>query len=71
MVYAVTGDRCYREIVDCLLAKFIASRNYLIGKSSIDENWITPPNQLSRTMAWTNANGSLQSQNKQSWLPDC
>jgi DUF1680 family protein len=54
-MYEVTGDRRYREIAEYFLAEVLAARNYVIGNTSLDEHWKTPPNQLNGTLAWTNA----------------
>jgi len=54
-MYEVTGDRRYRDISEYFLAEVIAARNYVIGNTSLDEHWTTPPNQLNGTLAWTNA----------------
>ena len=54
-MYEVTGDRRYREIAEYFLAEVLTARNYVIGNTSLDEHWTTPPNQLKGTLAWTNA----------------
>jgi DUF1680 family protein len=54
-MYEVTGDRRYRDIAEYFLAEVLAARNYVIGNTSIDEHWKTPPSQLNGTLAWTNA----------------
>ncbi|MGA2850044.1 MAG: beta-L-arabinofuranosidase domain-containing protein [Terracidiphilus sp.] len=54
-MYEVTGDRRYRDISEYFLAEVLAARNYVIGNTSLDEHWTTPPNQLNGTLAWTNA----------------
>jgi DUF1680 family protein len=54
-MYEVTGDRRYREIAEYFLAEVLVARNYVIGNTSLDEHWKTPPNQLNGTLAWTNA----------------
>lgn len=54
-MYEVTGDRRYREIVEYFLAEVLTARNYVIGNTSVDEHWKTPPDQLGGTLAWTNA----------------
>jgi DUF1680 family protein len=54
-MYEVTGDRRYRDIAEYFLAEVLAARNYVIGNTSLDEHWKTPPNQLNGTLAWTNA----------------
>jgi DUF1680 family protein len=53
--YEVTGDRRYRDIAEYFLAEVQAARNYVIGNSSLDEHWKTPPDQLKGTLAWSNA----------------
>ena len=54
-MYEVTGDRRYRDIAEYFLAEVLAARNYVIGNTSLDEHWKTPPDQLQGTLAWTNA----------------
>ena len=54
-MYEVTGDRRYRDIAEYFLAEVLAARNYVIGNTSLDEHWKTPPDQLKGTLAWTNA----------------
>ena len=54
-MYEVTGDRRYREIAEYFLAEVLTARNYVIGNTSLDEHWKTPPDQLGGTLAWTNA----------------
>ena len=54
-MYEVTGDRRYRDIAEYFLAEVLTARNYAIGNTSLDEHWTTPPDQLSGTLAWTNA----------------
>jgi hypothetical protein len=54
-MYEVTGDRRYRDIVEYFLAEVLTARNYVIGNTSLDEHWKTPPDQLQGTLAWTNA----------------
>jgi uncharacterized protein len=54
-MYEVTGDRRYRDIAEYFLAEVLAARNYVIGNTSLDEHWTTPPDQLKGTLAWTNA----------------
>jgi hypothetical protein len=54
-MYEVTGDRRYRDIAEYFLAEVLAARNYVIGNTSLDEHWKTPPSQLNGTLAWTNA----------------
>jgi uncharacterized protein len=54
-MYEVTGDRRYRDIAEYFLAEVLTARNYVIGNTSLDEHWKTPPEQLKGTLAWTNA----------------
>lgn len=54
-MYEVTGDRRYREIAEYFLGEVLAARNYVIGNTSLDEHWTTPPDQLKGTLAWANA----------------
>ena len=54
-MYEVTGDRRYREIAEYFLEEVTAARNYVIGNTSVDEFWRTPPGQLQGTLAWKNA----------------
>jgi DUF1680 family protein len=54
-MYEVTGDRRYREIAEYFLAEVLTARNYVIGNTSLDEHWTTPPDKLEGTLAWTNA----------------
>jgi uncharacterized protein len=54
-MYEVTGDLRYRQIAEYFLEEVLAARNYVIGNTSIDEHWKTPPGQLKGTLAWTNA----------------
>ncbi|HEY1209332.1 MAG TPA: beta-L-arabinofuranosidase domain-containing protein [Terracidiphilus sp.] len=54
-MYEVTGDRRYRDIAEYFLEEVLAARNYVIGNTSLDEHWKTPPSQLNGTLAWTNA----------------
>jgi DUF1680 family protein len=54
-MYEVTGDRRYREIAEYFLEEVLTARNYVIGNTSLDEHWKTPPDQLKGTLAWTNA----------------
>jgi DUF1680 family protein len=54
-MYEVTGDRRYREIAEYFLAEVLAARNYVIGNTSLNEHWTTPPGQLEGTLAWKNA----------------
>jgi hypothetical protein len=54
-MYEVTGDRRYREIAEYFLEEVLTARNYVIGNTSLDEHWKTPPGQLNGTLGWTNA----------------
>lgn len=54
-MYEVTGDRRYRQIAEYFLEEVLTARNYVIGNTSLDEHWKTPPGQLEGTLAWTNA----------------
>ena len=54
-MYEVTGDRRYRQIAEYFLEEVLTARNYVIGNTSLDENWKTSPGQLKGTLAWTNA----------------
>jgi uncharacterized protein len=54
-MYEVTGDRRYRDIAEYFLAEVLTARNYVIGNTSLDEHWTTPPDRLNGTLAWTNA----------------
>ena len=54
-MYEVTGDLRYRQIAEYFLEEVLIARNYVIGNTSIDEHWKTPPGQLKGTLAWTNA----------------
>jgi uncharacterized protein len=54
-MYEVTGDRRYRDIAEYFLGEVVSARNYVIGNTSLDEHWTTPPDQLNGTLAWTNA----------------
>jgi len=54
-MYEITGDRRYRGIAEYFLAEVLTARNYVIGNTSLDEHWKTPPDQLKGTLAWTNA----------------
>jgi hypothetical protein len=53
--YEVTGDSRYRQIAEYFLGEVLAARNYVIGNTSIEEFWRTPPGQLQGTLAWKNA----------------
>jgi DUF1680 family protein len=54
-MYEVTGDRRYRDIAEYFLAEVLSARSYVIGNTSLDEHWKTPPDQLKGTLGWTNA----------------
>ena len=54
-MYEVTGDRRYRDIAEYFLSEVLTARNYVIGNTSLDEHWKTPPDQLGGTLAWKNA----------------
>jgi hypothetical protein len=54
-MYEVTGDRRYREIAEYFLQEVLSARNYVIGNTSLDEHWRTPPGQLQGTLGWKNA----------------
>jgi DUF1680 family protein len=54
-MYEVTGDRRYRQIAEYFLEEVLAARNYVIGNTSLDEHWKTPPGQLKGSLGWTNA----------------
>ncbi len=54
-MYEVTGERRYRDIAEYFLAEVLTARNYVIGNTSLDEHWKTPPDQLGGTLAWNNA----------------
>ncbi len=54
-MYEVTGDRRYRDIAEYFLAEIVTARNYVIGNTSLDEHWTTPPDRLNGTLAWANA----------------
>jgi len=54
-MYEVTGDRRYRQITEYFLEEVLTARNYVIGNTSLDEHWKTPPAQLQGTLGWQNA----------------
>ena len=54
-MYEVTGDRRYREIVEYFLGEVLTARTYVIGNTSVEEFWRSPPGQLEGTLAWKNA----------------
>jgi hypothetical protein len=54
-MYEVSGERRYRQIAEYFLEEVLTARNYVIGNTSLDEHWKTPPGQLQGTLGWTNA----------------
>ena len=54
-MYEVTGDRRYRQIAEYFLEEVLTARNYVIGNTSVEEFWRTPPGQLEGTLQWKNA----------------
>jgi hypothetical protein len=54
-MYEVTGDRRYRQIAEYFLEEILAARSYVIGNTSVEEFWKTPPGQLQGTLQWKNA----------------
>ena len=54
-MYEVTGDRRYRQIAEYFLEDVLTARNYVIGNTSLDEHWKTPPGQLEGSLGWKNA----------------
>ena len=54
-MYEVTGDRRYREIAEYFLEEVLTARTYVIGNTSVEEFWKTPPGQLQGTLQWKNA----------------
>ena len=54
-MYEVTGDRRYRQIAEYFLEEVLTARNYVIGNTSLDEHWRTPPGQLKGSLGWKNA----------------
>jgi uncharacterized protein len=54
-MYEVTGERRYRQIAEYFLEEVLTARNYVIGNTSLDEHWKTPPAQLQGTLGWYNA----------------
>jgi len=54
-MYEVTGNRRYRDIAEYFLAEVLTARSYVIGNTSLDEHWKTPPDQLGGTLGWSNA----------------
>ena len=53
--YEVTGDRRYRQIAEYFLEEVLTARSYVIGNTSVEEFWKTPPGQLQGTLQWKNA----------------
>jgi hypothetical protein len=53
--YEVKGDRRHRQIAEYFLEEVLTARDYVIGNTSLDEHWKTPPGQLQGTLGWTNA----------------
>ena len=49
-MYEVTGDRRYRQIAEYFLEEVLTARNYVIGNTSVEEFWRTPPGQLQGTL---------------------
>jgi DUF1680 family protein len=54
-MYEVTGDHRYRQIAEYFLDEVLAARTYVIGNTSVEEFWRTPPGQLQGTLQWKNA----------------
>ena len=54
-MYEVTGDRRYRQIAEYFLDEVLTARTYVIGNTSSEEFWRTPPGQLQGTLQWKNA----------------
>ena len=54
-MYEVTGDRRYRQIAEYFLEEVLTARNYVIGNTSVEEFWRTPPGQSQGTLQWKNA----------------
>jgi len=54
-MYEVTGDRRYRDIAQYFLEEVMTARSYVIGNTSVDEFWKSPPDQLKGSLAWKNA----------------
>jgi hypothetical protein len=54
-MYEVSGDRRYTQIAEYFLEEVLTARNYVIGNTSLDEHWKTPPGQLKGTLGWKNA----------------
>jgi len=54
-MYEVTGDRRYKQIAEYFLEEVLTARNYVIGNTSLDEHWRTPPGELQGSLGWKNA----------------
>ena len=54
-MYEVTGDHRYRQIAEYFLEEVLTARDYVIGNTSVEEFWRTPPGQLQGTLQWKNA----------------
>lgn len=54
-MYEVTGDRRYRQIAEYFLEEVLTARSYVIGNTSVDEFWKSPPGKLDGTLQWKNA----------------
>jgi uncharacterized protein len=54
-MYEVTGDSRYRQIAEYFLGEVLAARSYVIGNTSVEEFWKTPPGQLQGSLQWKNA----------------
>jgi len=54
-MYEVTGDSHYRQIAEYFLGEVLSARSYVIGNTSVEEFWKTPPGQLEGTLQWKNA----------------
>jgi DUF1680 family protein len=54
-MYEVTGDSRYRQIAEYFLDEVLSARSYVIGNTSVEEFWKTPPGHLQGTLQWKNA----------------
>jgi hypothetical protein len=54
-MYEVTGDSRYRQIAEYFLDEVLSARSYVIGNTSVEEFWKSPPSQLQGTLQWKNA----------------
>ena len=54
-MFEVTGDSHYRRIAEYFLDEVLSARSYVIGNTSVEEFWKTPPGQLEGTLQWRNA----------------